>query len=457
VLAQERTLDEPEKQEGESVADARLFNAILDSISKATGTDPSEFRDDTMIADLGVDSIMAIEVVATVKDVSGLDLPAAFVFEYPTIGDLRNEFGANEPTTEKPRFSATPSSAEPSVPSSPSSLAHPMSDSASSLSPSDREEVLPLERQSMTKGEQKRPVKIDDDASPEPVVRIMLLQGRPGSKRTPLYMMADGTGTIATYIHLPPFKSKMPVYGIDSPFLRCPKRLTKEVGIEGVARLIVDALMKAQPEGPLMIGGFSAGSIVAYEVCRQLGKAGRKVDGLVLIDMCCPRSSLLDEDKMNSEDDASFAIFESAVTKDGLWSSSDTTQQHFRAYHVAMHAYHPPYMLEEERPTRTAVIWAEKGMVNRVMGNEKLMKMLVEQGIPTTSYPGYMEDPKLGAFACLVPDRTKADLGPNGWEKYTAGEVLALSVAGDHLDLPMPGHVHLLHAQIEKAFAYIEG
>ena len=457
VPAQERTIDEPEKQEGESAADARLFNAILDSISKATGTDPSEFRDDTMIADLGVDSIMAIEVVATVKDVSGLDLPAAFVFEYPTIGDLRKEFGANEPTTEKPRFSATPSSAEPSVPSSPSSLAHPMSDSASSLSPSDREEVLPLERQSMTKGEQKRPVKIDDDASPEPVVRIMLLQGRPGSKRTPLYMMADGTGTIATYIHLPPFKSKMPVYGIDSPFLRCPKRLTKEVGIEGVARLIVDALMKAQPEGPLMIGGFSAGSIVAYEVCRQLGKAGRKVDGLVLIEMCCPRSSLLDEDKMNSEDDASFAIFESAVTKDGLWSSSDTTQQHFRAYHVAMHAYHPPYMLEEERPTRTAVIWAEKGMVNRVMGNEKLMKMLVEQGIPTTSYPGYMEDPKLGAFACLVPDPTKADLGPNGWEKYTAGEVLALSVAGDHLDLPMPGHVHLLHAQMEKAFAYIEG
>ncbi|KAF7175095.1 hypothetical protein CNMCM7691_006499 [Aspergillus felis] len=215
--------------------------------------------------------------------------------------------------------------------------------------------------------------------------------------------------------------------------------------------------MEAQSNGPLMIGGFSAGSIVAFEVCGQLGAVGRKVDGLVLIDMCCPRSSLFDEAKMNSEDDASFAIFENAVSKDGLWGVGSTTQLHFRAYHVAMHAYHPPYMTAQERPARTAVIWAEKGMVNRVVANPKLMQMLTDQGIPTTSYPGYMEDPKLAAFACLVPDRTKADLGPNGWEKYTAGEVLALSVNGDHLDLPMPGHVHLLHQQVEKAFAYFEG
>lgn len=41
--------------------------------------------------------------------------------------------------------------------------------------------------------------------------------------------------------------------------------------------------MEAQPQGPLMIGGFSAEVIVAVEVCRQLGTIGRKVDGLVVI------------------------------------------------------------------------------------------------------------------------------------------------------------------------------
>lgn len=447
-----------EAQEEEHAPDVGLFDAIVDSISKATGSDPSEFTNDTMIGDLGVDSIMAIEVVSTIKDESGVDLPATFVFDYPTIGDLRRAFGTEKSKAPESKPISTPSSSETSVSPSPNPEPASMSESASSLGSSmvgiEKEDATPLEHQEDTKRQEKPPD--DSDTSPAPTVRITLLQGRPGPKRTPFYMMADGTGTIATYIHLPTFKSKMPVYGIDSPFLRCPTRLTKEVGFQGVAKLIVDALIKAQPEGPLMIGGFSAGSMVAYEVCRQLGAAGRKVDGLVLIDMCCPRSSLLDENKMNSEDDASFAIFENAVSKDGLWSSSDTTQQHFRAYHVAMHAYHPSYMTAQERPARTAVIWAEKGMVNRVVDNPKLMQMLVDQGIPTKSYPGYMEDPNLGAFACLVPDRTKADLGPNGWEKYTSGEVLALSVNGDHLDLPMPGHVHLLHEQMEKAFAYFE-
>ncbi|KAK2786783.1 polyketide synthase pks13 [Onygenales sp. PD_12] len=461
VASVQPQVSEAQEVEEEYAPDAGLFDAILDSISKATGSEPSEFTDDTMVADLGVDSIMAIEVVATVKAESGLDLPATFVFEYPTIGDLRRAFGTEKPKVPESNLSSPPSSSEPSISPSPSPEPALASESASSVSSSmvviEKEHTAPLGYQETTKKQKKPPIEVDNDTSPAPTVRITLLQGRPGPDRIPFYMMADGTGTIATYIHLPAFKSKMPVYGIDSPFLRCPTRLTKEVGIEGVAKLIVDALMKAQPKGPLLIGGFSAGSIVAYEVCRQLGAAGRKVDGLVLIDMCCPRSSLLDEAKMNSEDDASFAIFETAVSKDGLWSSSNTTQQHFRAYHVAMHAYHPPYMTAQERPAYTAVIWAEKGMINRVVGNPKLMQMLADQGIPTTSYPGYMEDPKLGAFACLVPDRTKADLGPNGWEKYTAGEVLALSVNGDHLDLPMPGHVHLLHKQMEKAFAYFKG
>lgn len=110
-------------------------------------------------------------------------------------------------------------------------------------------------------------------------------------------------------------------------------------------------------------------------------------------------------------------------------------------------------MTAKERPARTAIIWAEKGLVNRIAGDPKLMQMLADEGIPTKAYPGYMEDLKLSPMACLIPDKTKADLGPNGWDRYT-GDVLTLSVDVDHLNLPMPGHVHLLQGQMEKAFAY---
>ncbi|KAF8850827.1 conidial yellow pigment biosynthesis polyketide synthase [Acephala macrosclerotiorum] len=423
----------------EEVPVAGLFDVILDSISKATGSDPSEFAPDTIIVELGVDSIMALEIVATVRAESGVDLPAAFVFDYPTIGDLRRAFGG---TPEAKPNTLIPPSAETSIPETPDPVSTPgsVSSPGSSMVRIEKD-IVALEQE------------VDNDTSPAPTVRVTLLQGRPGAGKTPFYLMADGTGTIATYIHLPAFKGKIPIYGIDSPFLRCPSRLTSQVGIAGVAKLVVDALVKAQPTGPFSIGGFSAGSMVAYEVCRQLAVAGRKVDGLLLIDMCCPRSKVLDESAIQEEDDFSFSIFEAAVAKDGLWSSTATTKQHFRAYFMAMHLYHPLPMTAEQRPARTAVIWAEKGLVNRVAHDPKLMQMLADQGIPTKAYPGFMEDPELGTFACLVPDKTKADLGPNGWDRF-AGDMLTLSVDADHLDLPMPGHVHLLHGQMERVFNY---
>lgn len=456
--AQERELT-PQGLEGEVTA-AGVFNHILNSISKSTGSDSSDITDDTVVADLGVDSIMAIEIVATVKAESDLDLPASFIFDYPTIGDLRRAFG-RELTSQKasePMISSIASNTTASAPESSKSDPIPRSESASSLGSSivhiEGGILIPEDEENTERGGIS-PNDNDIDTSPAPTVRITLLQGRPGSGKTPFYLMADGTGSIATYIHLPPFKSKMPVYGIESPFLRCPTRLTSQVGITGVASLIVAALVKARPEGPFFIGGFSAGCMVAFEVSRQLAAAGRKVDGLVLIDLCCPRPTLLDESAIREESKVGVAVFEAAVAKDGLWSSAATTDEHLSAYFVAMRLYNPPAMTAKERPAGTVVIWAKKELINHVAGDSRMMKMLADEGIPTKAYPGYMEDPKLSPMACLVPDKTKTDLGPNGWDRY-AGDVLVLSVAANHLELPMPGHVHLLHTQLERAFSHFD-
>ena len=391
---------------------------------------------------------MAIEVVAAVKDL-GVDLPAAFIFEYPTIRDLRLAFGGQNAETPEGDISPTPSSEDedslsptPDEEFAPISVPESVSSSASSIVHVEKELATPAPE-------------VDNDPSPLPSVRITLLQGRPNASKTPLYMMADGTGTVASFIHLRPFKSKQAVYGIDSPYFRCPSRMTSKVGIKGVAKLIVDALIKAQGAGPFLIGGYSAGCLVAFEVSRQLAAAGRTVDGLLLIDMCCPRSRRTDQRTLLAEDEFSYAVFEAAVSKDGLWSSLGASRDHFRAFFVAMNEYTPGPMTAAERPAKTAVIWAERGLVNRVSDDPTLMQKLAGQGVPTKPYPGFMEDPKLGTFACLVPDKGGIEnLGPNGWEKYTSGDVMALSVAGDHFELPMPGHVHLLQAQMERAFTY---
>ena len=418
---------------------AGVFPIIANSLATATGSDPSEFTDDTLISDVGVDSIMAIEVVSALKEL-GVDLPATFVFEYPTIGDLRRAFGGQDPEISEEDVGGTPSSADQDALSL--TPDESVSTVASSLDHIEKKLSAPI----LT-------LEADIDLSPPPSVRITLLQGRPNASKTPLYMIADGTGTVASFLHLRPSKSKQTIYGIDSPYFRCPSRLTSEVGIKGVAKLIVEALIKAQDVGPFLIGGYSAGCLVAFEVSRQLASKGRKVDGLLLVDMCCPRSRQTDQLTLLAEDEFSYAVFEAAISKDGLWSSLGSNRDHFRAFFVAMNEYTPALMTTAERPTKTAVIWAERGLVNRVSDDPALMQKLAAQGVPTKPYPGFMEDPRLGTFACFVPDKGE-NLGPNGWEKYTGGDVMAMSVAGDHFELPMPGHVHLLQAQMEKAFAY---
>lgn len=279
----------------DNASDPRVFQVIIDSLATATGSDSSEFTDDTFIAEIGVDSIMAIEIVAAVKEL-GVHLSAGFVFEYPTIGELRRAFGVQDAEVPKDDISVTPfSEDEDALSPTPNedlvllSVPESVSSVASSMVHIEKETAAPVP-------------KVDNDTSPLPSVRITLLQGRPNTGKTPLYMMADGIGSVACYIHLRPFKSKQVVYGIDSPYFRCPSRMTSHVGIEGVAKLIVDALIKAQDTGPFLIGGYSAGCFVAFEVSRQLAAAGRTVDGLLLIDMCCPRSRQTDQRTLLAED-----------------------------------------------------------------------------------------------------------------------------------------------------------
>ena len=445
-------------QEDETLASSSVFNSVVESIAKSTGTEPSELTDDTQITELGVDSIMAIEIVSVAKAETGVDLPATFAFDYPTIGDLRRELGGSiEPQGVAGASAGSDASTEPSTPGSPDSGRASTPDSVSSAESSmvhvDKD-VGTLKDEVASKSQPVQSTVDVKDTSPQPNARITLLQGRPGPGKSPFYLMADGTGSIASYIHLPAFKSKMPVYGVDSPFLRCPGRLTKEVGMEGVAKHIVDALIKAQPQGSFNVGGYSAGCHVAYEVVRQLGAAGRKVDGLVIIDLRAPSGTDLSEAEIEQESQKGVEALGATVAMDELWSGTAARQQdHLRAYFVAMRTYNPPPMTAEERPGLTAVIWAKKGLVNRAQGDEKVMKLLSVGGFPTKPYPGFMEDAKLSPMACLVPNKTKKDLGANGWDKY-AGDVLPLTVDADHLDLPMPSHVKLLHEQLEKAFAH---
>src|SRR5262249_10512960 len=53
--------------------------------------------------------------------------------------------------------------------------------------------------------------------------------------------------------------------------------------IEAMARVHLEQVIGACPDGPLMLGGYCNGGLVAYETARLLTAAGRRVERLVLI------------------------------------------------------------------------------------------------------------------------------------------------------------------------------
>jgi hypothetical protein len=335
----------------------------------------------------------------------GVDLSAAFIFDYPTIGDIRYAFGRQDTEPSKDETAELLSSNENEDSLSPTSeedvtaISAPESRSSFSSSSSDSG-LVEVEKEPSTPALEGA----KNDTSPLRSVRITLFQGRRTPSKTPLYMMADGTDSFSSYIHPRPFKSKQAVYGADSPYFRCPSRMSSKVSIEGVGKLVLDALIKAHGAGPFLIGGYSAGCLVSFEVSRQLAAAGRKVYGLLLIDMCCPRLRRINQRTLLAEDEFSYDVFEAAVNRDGLWRSLSSSRDHFHAFFVAMNEYTPAPMTAAEPPAKMAVIWAERGLVNRVADDPALMQKLEGQAVPTKPYLGFMEDPKLGTF-CVPHSR----------------------------------------------------
>jgi hypothetical protein len=101
-----------------------------------------------------------------------------------------------------------------------------------------------------------------------------------------MFLVPDGSGSATSYISIPNISPDMAVFGLNCPFMKCPEKWT--CGVEGVSALYLAEIKRRQPQGPYIIGGWSAGGVMAYEVARMIVEAGEKVESLVLIDAPCP-------------------------------------------------------------------------------------------------------------------------------------------------------------------------
>jgi yersiniabactin nonribosomal peptide synthetase len=109
-------------------------------------------------------------------------------------------------------------------------------------------------------------------------------------------LRGDGAGRAAFFVH--PAGGNVLCYRGLAQALQRPFHGLQAAGLSGeqaplddvpaMAALYLRAVRQQQPQGPYLLGGWSSGGAIAFEMARQLERDGERVEGVVLIDTPAP-------------------------------------------------------------------------------------------------------------------------------------------------------------------------
>jgi thioesterase domain-containing protein len=114
---------------------------------------------------------------------------------------------------------------------------------------------------------------------------------QPGNGRLPFFCVHGAGGNVLNFRDLAHGMSRaQPFYGLQAWGVdgERPPLAT----IEEMASAYLAEVTQAQPQGPYLLGGYSGGGVVAFEMARRLSSAGERVALLALIDTYFPRAPL---------------------------------------------------------------------------------------------------------------------------------------------------------------------
>lgn len=275
-------------------------------IAEEMGLDLQDVPDDTPLGSLGMDSLMSLTILGTLRERTGLDVPQTLLADDPSIQDLEERLNP------------------PPAP------------------PTRKVQEKTLE---VTSGLQ------ETVASYYPPASSILLQGSPNSSKETLFLFPDGSGSATSYASVPTLRPDLAVVGLNSPFLKSPLDYT--CGISGVAQIYITEIKRRQPKGPYILGGWSVGGIIAYDAAYQLIQNGESVKQLFLLDSPCPL--------LLPPLPVSLVRFFDSLGLFGQGQSPPWLLQHFDSSVANLHRYKPEPIDPSKAPT-TFAIWARDGV-----------------------------------------------------------------------------------------------
>lgn len=281
---------------------------IRTTIAEQMGIALEEVSGSNDLLSLGMDSLMSICILGSLREQTNLTLPGSLFQDHPSIDAIEEFLGLKSKTAPRARARA--------------GTKHTSNKKANSR-------LLPS------------------------AVSI-LMQGNPRTATKTLFLFPDGSGSATSYASIPNISPDVCVYGLNSPFMTTPEDFT--IGIDGVAVLYLEEVRRRQPHGPYYFGGWSAGGIVAFEITQLLLRDGERVEKMVFFDSPCP---------VNLE--ALPARLHHFFNDIGLLGSGDKGPPswllpHFDASIKALSAYKAKPIEDFSKAPKTLAIWAQHGV-----------------------------------------------------------------------------------------------
>jgi thioesterase domain-containing protein/acyl carrier protein len=261
-------------------------------------------------------------------------------------------------------------------------------------------------------------------AMPGPQSSLVPLQ--PGGGKRPLFLVHPAGGHVFPYVHLAQLLgSDQPCYGLQARGLEDGQ--DPHTRIEDMAAWYIQALQTVQPTGPYLLGGWSMGGVVAFEMAQQLHAQGQRVALLALLDGRIPTP----DEAFPEEDAEAIVLVERyfGISFGPMESLMELPKDEQLAF-----------MLEQAKSA--GLIPAELDVAQARRFVELLRSDLrATQNYGLHRYPGRITFFK----ANETPADTSPDPDPTmGWSEWASGGVEVHVVPGNHANLMYEPHVEVL-------------
>jgi len=267
-----------------------------------------------------------------------------------------------------------------------------------------------------------------------------LVEIQPGISRRPLFFVHPVGGNVLCYLDLARhLGDEQPFYGLQSVGLNGEQQPYTQV--EDMAAHYIQELRTIQPQGPYLLGGWSMGGLVAFEIAQQLHQQQQEIAALVLLDSRVPTTI------PNLDDATLLTLF--ARDLSGL-VGTNLTVWHDEIQHLESKAgLH--YILE--KAIQANILPSDIGLtqMQRLLELFKANTRAMGNYTPAT-YPQSMV--LIRTNEVFSPDFDDFGDPSWGWDKFVE-QLTIQTVPGNHYTVLAQPHVQVLAQQLRGCLAQV--